>query len=72
MPELGHTLGKAIKNFKDSVSGVEEAAFRRLPPEAGSQKDALSKAALQKDSTKKKSVPKKDKTASNEDDSESS
>ena len=30
LPELGNTLGKAIRNFKDSVSGVEEAKFRRL------------------------------------------
>jgi len=30
LPELGNTLGKAIKNFKDSVSGVEEAKFRKI------------------------------------------
>ncbi len=30
LPELGNTLGKAIRNFKDSVSGVEEAAFRKI------------------------------------------
>jgi sec-independent protein translocase protein TatA len=30
LPELGNTLGKAIRNFKDAVSGVEEAQFRRL------------------------------------------
>ena len=30
LPELGHTLGKAFRNFKDSVSGVEEAKFRHL------------------------------------------
>lgn len=30
LPELGNTLGKAIRNFKDSVSGVEEASFRKL------------------------------------------
>ena len=30
LPELGNTLGKAIKNFKDAVSGVEEAKFKRL------------------------------------------
>jgi sec-independent protein translocase protein TatA len=30
LPELGHTMGKAIKNFKDSLSGVEEASFKRL------------------------------------------
>ena len=30
LPELGNTLGKAIKNFKDAVSGVEEARYRKL------------------------------------------
>ncbi|MBI3534119.1 MAG: twin-arginine translocase TatA/TatE family subunit [Deltaproteobacteria bacterium] len=30
LPELGNTLGKAIKNFKDAISGVEEAQFKRL------------------------------------------
>lgn len=30
LPELGHTMGKAIKNFKDSLSGVEEASYKRL------------------------------------------
>jgi sec-independent protein translocase protein TatA len=30
LPELGNTLGKAIRNFKDAMSGVEEARYRRL------------------------------------------
>ena len=30
LPELGNTLGKAIRNFKDAVTGVEEAKFRKL------------------------------------------
>lgn len=30
LPELGNTLGKAIRNFKDAVSGVEEAQYRRM------------------------------------------
>jgi TatA/E family protein of Tat protein translocase len=33
LPELGNTLGKAIRNFKDAISGVEEAKFRRLEEE---------------------------------------
>jgi sec-independent protein translocase protein TatA len=33
LPELGNTMGKAIKNFKDSFSGIEEANFKRLNPE---------------------------------------
>jgi len=34
LPELGNTLGKAIRNFKDAISGVEEAQFRRIDKEA--------------------------------------
>ena len=30
LPELGSTLGKAFRNFKDAISGVEEAQFRKL------------------------------------------
>ena len=30
LPELGNTMGKAIKNFKDSISGIEEANFKRV------------------------------------------
>lgn len=30
LPELGNTLGKAVRNFKDSLSGIEEAKFTRL------------------------------------------
>ncbi len=33
LPELGNTLGKAIRNFKDAVSGIEEAKFQRLEEE---------------------------------------
>src|SRR3954454_3577794 len=34
LPELGNTMGKAIRNFKDALSGVEEAKFRKLEEEA--------------------------------------
>ncbi len=34
LPELGNTMGKAIRNFKDAVSGVEEAKYRHLGPSA--------------------------------------
>lgn len=34
LPELGNTMGKAIRNFKDAISGVEEAKFRRLDNES--------------------------------------
>lgn len=30
LPELGNTLGKAIRNFKDAISGVEEARFKKI------------------------------------------
>ena len=30
LPELGNTMGKVIKNFKDSFGGIEEASFKRL------------------------------------------
>lgn len=31
LPELGNTLGKAMKNFRDGVAGVEAATYRHLP-----------------------------------------
>ena len=34
LPELGNTLGKAIRNFKDAISGVEEAQYRKLDEQA--------------------------------------
>lgn len=30
LPELGNTLGKSIRNFKDAISGIEEAKFRKI------------------------------------------
>jgi sec-independent protein translocase protein TatA len=30
LPELGNTLGKAIRNFKDAIAGIEEAQFRKV------------------------------------------
>jgi sec-independent protein translocase protein TatA len=38
LPELGNTLGKALKNFKDSVSGVQEPKYRNLDDDADSAK----------------------------------
>ena len=35
LPELGNTLGKAIRNFKDAVGGVEEAKFRKVTDPLG-------------------------------------
>jgi sec-independent protein translocase protein TatA len=47
LPELGNTLGKAIRNFKDAVSGVEEAQFRRIEEQKAqqAQQTAASQAA---------------------------
>jgi len=49
LPELGHTLGKAFKNFKDSVSGIEEASYRRIPETETNKKagDRLVEATVQ-------------------------
>jgi len=35
LPELGNTMGKAIRNFKDSLSGVEEAKYRHIEDKPG-------------------------------------
>jgi len=34
LPELGNTMGKAIRNFKDALAGVEEAKYRRIDENA--------------------------------------
>ena len=38
LPELGNTMGKAIRNFKDALNGVEEAKYRRIEEPAAPQK----------------------------------
>ncbi|MGE0614498.1 MAG: twin-arginine translocase TatA/TatE family subunit [Bacteriovoracia bacterium] len=30
LPEVGHSLGKAMKNFKDALAGVAEPPFKKL------------------------------------------
>ncbi len=42
LPELGNTLGKAMKNFKDALSGVEEAKYRRIDEEKEAKKEEKS------------------------------
>jgi TatA/E family protein of Tat protein translocase len=37
LPELGNTMGKAIKNFKDSMSGIEEANYKRVTDDKNEQ-----------------------------------
>ena len=38
LPELGNTMGKALKNFKDSISGVEEASYKKVDSQKETQK----------------------------------
>jgi TatA/E family protein of Tat protein translocase len=45
LPELGNTMGKAIRNFKDALSGVEEAKFRRISETAEAEAKAKAAAA---------------------------
>lgn len=54
LPELGNTLGKAIKNFKDAVSGVEEAKFRKI--EETAQKSAPAAVTSQTSEAEKSKV----------------
>lgn len=39
LPEVGFKLGKALKNFKDAMSGIEEAKFRNLGSLSPDSKD---------------------------------
>jgi sec-independent protein translocase protein TatA len=47
LPELGNTLGKAMRNFKDAISGVEEAKFRHLAETKPESSPGSAKAAPQ-------------------------
>jgi len=38
LPELGMTLGKAMRNFKDSINGIQEPEFRKLSEKATTEK----------------------------------
>lgn len=44
LPELGNTLGKAIKNFKDSISGVQEVKYRNIDDAKSEADKALAEA----------------------------
>lgn len=48
LPELGNTMGKAIKNFKDAMSGVEDARYRKIADKT----DAVEPVATNTDATK--------------------
>jgi len=51
LPEMGRSLGKGMREFKDSVTGVEEAVTTTTPtppaelPSASSEPDAPSTAS---------------------------
>ncbi len=49
LPELGNTLGKAIRNFKDSLAGVEEAQFRRIKESEAAEKQKVAAASSTND-----------------------
>ena len=52
LPELGNTMGKAMKNFKDSLNGVEEAKYRKLPDETPNSSGTETKTAGSADPVK--------------------
>ncbi len=54
LPELGNTLGKAIRNFKDAISGVEDAKFRRLDEERQDPSKPLQASTANADDSKEK------------------
>ncbi len=58
---MGNTMGKAIRNFKDAIAGVEEASFRKLD-EAG-QKTAGTSAPQGPETTAAKEPPETNKTS---------
>ena len=39
LPELGKTLGKGIKNFKDSFSGIDEVDYRHTDQQRHSREE---------------------------------
>lgn len=54
LPELGNTMGKAIRNFKDSLNGVEEAKYRRIEEEPKANASQTAQAAPAAEKTEKK------------------
>lgn len=51
LPELGNTLGKAIKNFKDAIGGIEEAKFRHVEDTKTASADPKSETGVKTDSS---------------------
>jgi len=55
LPELGNTMGKAMRNFKDALAGVEEAKFTRITETQNpglTQENPLAEEAKSKDTSK--------------------
>lgn len=59
LPELGNTLGKAIKNFKDSISGVQEVKYRNIddPKSDAEGRSTADKAVADTEAEAKKKDP---------------
>jgi sec-independent protein translocase protein TatA len=72
LPELGNTLGKAIRNFKDAVSGVEEAQFRRLDEQKSQQHQAQQQQQAQPQAATSAAAPQPETVASTSTSSSSS
>jgi len=53
LPELGHTLGKGIRNFKDAMAGVEEARYRKIDETQSKVQSAKTDAPAASDLDKK-------------------
>lgn len=43
LPEMGNSMGKALKNFKDALSGVHEAEAKRLDEKPVDEDDGKNK-----------------------------
>ena len=52
LPQLGNTFGKAMKNFKDGLSGVQNASFRKVEDE-GDHAEVVSETKAKTQETKK-------------------
>ncbi len=62
LPELGNTLGKAIKNFKDSISGVQEVKYRNIDDPKSEADKALAEAEAATAEAAKKDAAEKQKS----------
>lgn len=60
LPDLGQRIGKAVKNFKDGFSGIQEASYRKLD-EDPKRKNASDEAP--KETVAKKDDPNSDEKA---------